>query len=171
MQAAMQSGKRMPENPYATPESHVRDDSQRHDFADLSFSQLKKLRNDSHSIRALMVLLFLVGLGVGLTLLLMLVALGQDGFKFSHVGPRVFWLSPVAAFALVGGVGLVQRSLWGRVFAMVLCVCMLWMLPIGTIVGILSLIALSNKKLFGPQQLQHKALEAEFRHRKRNRID
>ena len=49
----------MSENPYATPQTDVSACLMRNDFPDLSYQQLKKLRNNSHSIRALMVLLLL----------------------------------------------------------------------------------------------------------------
>ena len=162
--AAPYSGTRtaMIENPYATPQSDVTACLMRNDFPDIPFQQLKKLRNNSHSIRALMVLLILVG------------GLGTIGCLATLAGERLdsaLGGLAIAILVFMTGIGLMLRSHWGRILAFICSLFMLLLFPIGTIVGALSLGALGSKQLFGPRRINHRALEAEFRYRKMNKID
>ena len=152
----------MLENPYAPPQTDVSACLMRNDFPDLSFRQLKKLRNNSHSLRALMVLLLLVG---GFVTLVCLAALASERID-SALG-----VLAIATLVFMTGIGLMLRSHWGRILAFICCVFMLVVFPIGTVVGALSLGALGSRQLFGPKRIKHRALEAEFRYRKKNRID
>lgn len=150
-------------NPYAAPLTDSAVVPRRNDFTDIPFKQLKKLRNDSNSIRALMVLLFLPGtfgvLGASVELA------NSKGDPKVAVGLAVFIFMGVAA------IGLMKRSQWGRVVAIITSILMLVLFPIGTIVGALALGALGSKQLFGPARLDHRLLEAEFKYRKKHKVD
>lgn len=152
----------MVENPYATPQSDVTVCLMRNDFPDIPFQQLKKLRNNSHSIRALMVLLILVGSLGTIGCLATLVIEKQDS---------AFGGLAITILVFMTGIGLLQRSQWGRILAIICSLCMLLLLPVGTIIGALALGALASKQLFGPNRINHHALETEFRYRKKNKID
>ncbi len=152
----------MNSNPYATPESDVVTPSLRQDFPELTTKELRKFWNHSSSIRALVFLFFLVGVA-GILVSLIMVA-GQQflGTYLSIATTLVLFLA---------GIGLMKRTEWGRGLSMVLCVLALIAFPLGTIIGILSLMALSCGKLFGPDRFVHRALDAELKHRKKNRVE
>ena len=150
-------------NPYTAPVSESAVVPRRKDFTDIPFKQLKKLRNDSNSIRALMVLLFLPGcLGV---------IGGLVELVTPHRDPQVAGGLAVFVFMGVTAIGLMKRSQWGRVMAIISSILMLVLFPIGTIVGVLALGALNSKQLFGPARFDHRLLEAEFGYRKKHKID
>ncbi len=152
----------MIENPYATPRSDVTVCLMRNDFPDIPFRRLKKLRNNSHSIRALMVLMIVVGiLGTSGSLVTLVIERQESAFGGLVITILVF----------VTGIGLMRRSQWGRVLAIICSLCMLLLLPVGTIIGALALGALGSKQLFGPNRINHRALETEFRYRRKNNID
>ena len=152
----------MIENPYATPQSDVTVCLMRNDFPDIPFKQLKKLRNNSHSIRSLMVLLILVG---------SLGTIGCLATLASEIQDSALGGLAITILVFMSGIGLLRRSHWGRILAFICSLFMLLLFPIGTIIGALSLGALGSRQLFGPNRIDHRALEAEFRYRKKNRID
>lgn len=156
------------ENPYAAPSAEAALPA-RNLFQDIPTKELKTLRNDSHTIRAVVALM-------ALGLLIMFAAggliLSQGG---EHGLPGAFELIPlmgISALNLAALVGLVIRGNWGRILGFVSGVLMLIGFPIGTLIGVLFLISLGrSKRLFGPDRLIHKQLEAEWKYRKKNRVE
>lgn len=152
----------MSSNPYASPESDVVVSPQRRDFPELTTKELRRYWNHSSSIRALVFLFFFVGVaGILVTWVCM------SGKQYLET-----YLSLcVTVIVIISGVGLMKRSGWGRGLSMVLCVVALIAFPLGTIIGVLSLMALSCGKLFGPERFVHRELDAELKYRKRNRVE
>jgi hypothetical protein len=153
------------DNPYATPVSEGSLPA-RNLFQDLHTTELKKLRNDSHTIRAVAALLVL-----GLLFMLLIVGLMFTG---SGGAPGVFELLFILFFAALNSVvlvGLIRRTNLGRILGFVSGAFMLIGFPIGTLIGVLFMVSLARgKRLFGPDRLVHKQLEAEWKYRKRNRV-
>jgi hypothetical protein len=150
------------ENPYAPP---VADPGVlgRLGFREISTKELKRLRNDSHSIRSLA---FLICLGI-CVLLGVIVA----GIATTVKTPHFLIQGSLVALSVAAAVGLIKRPNWGRVVGFILSSFMLLGFPIGTIIGILCMIALARGgRLFGPERLLHKDLETEWKYRKRNKI-
>jgi hypothetical protein len=153
----------MQNNPYATPQSDVSITPERNDFKDIPTEKLKKLRNDSHSIRIVCALIIL---GLVVTIVSLFVSKGQQ------MGiPRLVFVLGSEGFYLVTLIGLIKRTNWGRIMGFIVGGLALLALPIGTLIGVLILVALGrSKELFGPDHLDHKSLEAEWKYRKKNKI-
>lgn len=154
------------ENPYATPAgdpTHPDALPQRNQFAELTTKELRTLRNDSHSIRTMAVLLVLGVVVLGL--------LGFTSFFARMGGLEVIALSGFVTLNLVTAFGLLRRNSWGRPLGFVVGGLMLLAFPVGTLIGVMCLFALGRGgRLFGPERLEHRALEQEWRHRKKHRI-
>lgn len=145
----------MSSNPYASPESNVVAAPQRQDFPELTTKELRKFWNHSSSIRALVFLFFFCG-----------VAMMAGGLFYG-----VYFALVASLVLFVAGTGLMRRTEWGRILGFVLCGLALILFPLGTIIGILSLMALSCGKLFGPERFVHRELDAELKYRKKNRVE
>ncbi len=162
------------DNPYSAPEfDSIGGDSRRLSFPDLSFKEVKKLKNHSASITTLAVLWiigFLVSLGYAAALMIGGVERADgDAFILALVIAVVVVLS---IFQLVTAIGCFRRTSWSRVCGMIVCVLMLINIPVGTALGILGLIAFAQSgALFGPDRYSPRELKQEFAHRKRHRID
>lgn len=162
-------------NAYAPPETDIRqsgggegsDAALRH----LSTKELKKIFNHSNTIRALIFLwcLGLVFMVLAVVFLLIGGAMGGKDTDGAMVMGVVFLLFAALQGACVYGCW--NRLPWGRTFGMVVCALSLPSIPIGTIIGILGLIAFSGgARLFGPKRLTHQQLKAEVAYRKANNI-
>ena len=150
-------------NPYASPLSNVHVPMARNNFDQLDTKALKKLRNHSHTIRALgsvNLLALLVYTGLLLAsrpgfIHLFYLAIWITGLVLSAASIHAFWWRPKG----------------GRIIGLISCVHMLLAFPIGTIIGILGIIALvQSRTLFGADKLSHRELDAEWKYRKKNRI-
>lgn len=152
------------ENPYAAP-THSGMVVERRAFTDIPTPDLKRLRNDSHSIRAV-VGLFILGL------VLMLLITFAAIFSGSGIGsPELMIMALIGAMQSLAMVGLILRTNWGRAVGFLSATLMLIGFPIGTLIGIFFLTALiRGAKLFGPNRLVHKELETEWRYRKKNKV-
>lgn len=137
----------------------------RTEFPELSTRELKRLFNHNSSITALSVLWIL---GAILTIGLAVVeASSPEGSGMVLAGVLV----GIALFQLVTVVGCFRREPWARVCGIVVCVLMLVNIPIGTLLGLLGLVAFARgAPLFGPGRYVGKELKAELKHRKRNKI-
>jgi len=63
-----------------------------------------------------------------------------------------------------------MRSNWGRVMGIIACAFMLLRIPIGTIIGIMGLVAfIKAKELFGPDRITHAEVKRAFKQAKRER--
>ena len=154
--------------PSTTPQ--VAGTKTRQAFPELSFNELKKLKNYSHNIGALGVLW---SIGAALSINgLVLIAFGlveyekDDAFVFAVV--FCLFLAIVLCLAVIG---LFTRTRWGRGIGIGLCAFGLLGFPIGTIISIIGLIALTkDNRLFGKGRYLHKDLKKEYKFRKKNKI-
>lgn len=154
-------------NPYLPPQTNPVAVAERNQFKDIATPDLKKLRNDSSTIRTFAVLVL-----IGATLMLVgsiAVLVGSDmattGMtELAIMGILLPW------YALTG-VGLIRRQVWGRYLGFMTAAFSLLGFPIGTLIGVLVLISLSRSaRLFGPDRLNHKALNTEWKYRKTNKV-
>ncbi|MCU0747983.1 MAG: hypothetical protein MUF13_00350 [Akkermansiaceae bacterium] len=155
----------MSENPYATPTDPGFILAERQSFKDMPTRELKKLRNDSHSIRAIAVLMML---GTGLVLLVIVGLMTTEYLGVMEIGI----LLGMVAFQGVVSIAMFKRPNWGRVIGFISAVFMLLGFPVGTLIGILFLISLvRGERLFGPDRILHKDLEAEWKYRRKNKVE
>ncbi len=128
----------------------------------LDFKQLKRLRSISQSIRSLGFLWGFSGLVAAWFGATMIASHGRDtllGLLLLPYGLATATLGPYSAWV---------RPRWGRVVCMALSIPPLGQLPYGTLLGILSLVALSNAEpLFSEHKIPHGELEAAFKARKK----
>ncbi|MCP5537583.1 MAG: hypothetical protein H7A51_15290 [Akkermansiaceae bacterium] len=150
-------------NPYATPQSDISVTGDRASFHDLDTKALKKLRNNSHTIRAL----------GGVNILVILVSASLLSLLSSHYLDQLSVGIAIAAIilGLLSAYALWWRPAGGRVIGILSCILMLASFPIGTLIGILGIISLSQSGiLFGPDKPRHKDIEAEWKYRKKNKV-
>ncbi|KAF0815359.1 hypothetical protein IGB42_00440 [Andreprevotia sp. IGB-42] len=149
-----------PANPYAAPKSDLTVGLQPLQFTELDYKTLRRLRNDSHSVRAFGGLALLIALVSGT---LWLWADAMDGYWLIVLGMPL--LSLAAAY------GCLWRPRWGQWLALPIAVISLAAVPLGTLVGGLAIVALlRSPKLFGPAAYAHSQLDAEFKYRRKHRI-
>ena len=144
-------------NPYASPKSDpvVARDFSQGPFGHLDFQGVRRLRNHSHSIRAIGLVAFL---GV---LVAVLMVINRRGSELAVV------------IGILSGFGVVSswwRPAWGQIGGIVFCALLLLGFPVGTGIGILGIIAFAQSEaVFGPDRLRHRAIEQEWRERRRDR--
>ena len=162
-------------NVYAPPQTDIRKGSgaEGGDAAlrQMSTKEVKKLFSHSNTIRTL-IFLWCLGLAIMAVAIPFLLFAGASGGKDAG-GVLVMGV----IFLLFGGVqgacvyGCWNRLPWGRTFGIVVAALSLPCVPIGTIIGILGILAFSNgKRLFGEGRLTHVQLKAEVAYRKANNI-
>lgn len=152
------------QNPYQTPSVQDRVLEKLRDYHELDDKALKKLYYRSCNVNAIA---FLLMLGSAFSVLLALgnwYSEGSVGFT-QEIGQILFFSLAGCQFA--GFIGLAIRSVWGRIFGFIGCTIMLINIPLGTLIGIVGLVALSKApELFGQARVTHKELKAEFKQRK-----
>jgi hypothetical protein len=154
-------------NPYLSPQTNPVMLAGRNLFPDIATPDLKKLRNDSHSIRTFMVLL-LLGVVIFLLAGIGFLAGGKSGA--TAMGEFAFFVV-AGGLNLITAIGLMTRAVWGRYLGFVCAAFALLGFPVGTLIGILMLVALGRgARLFGPDRLDHKALNTEWKYRKANKV-
>ena len=80
------------------------------------------------------------------------------------------FIDAYTVFLLVGIVGLIPRTSWGRITGIVLCIIMLRNFPVGTAVGIMGLFAFFKApELFGEGRITHKELRKVYLERRKNK--
>jgi hypothetical protein len=127
-------------------------------LAALDWPSLKRLRNASQNIRALGVL-WMLGV-VGMSVILVL---NFNSPERNAATPSVL-LVLLMALGVLGIVAVWRRPTWGRMVATIFCCLNLLSIPIGTIIGIIGLIALKRgAPLFGPGRWTHREVEARYR--------
>lgn len=140
---------------------------------DLNTKEVKKLYNNSRSIGALVFLWCLGAILMSFAAFGMIMggrstSAGQDDTPVAFL---IVVFVGIVAINLAGVVGCWTRQGWGRVVGFILCALMLLNIPLGTIIGLFGLIALSGgARLFGPNRLTHQQLKAEVAFRKKNNI-
>lgn len=161
-------------NPYAAPSTDIETAPfGRRAFPEMNRTEVKKLYHHSHTLITMSVL-WSAG---AIILVIAAISIFREKYFLS-----VFDLPPSttavifiaqAGFNLLAVIGCWKRATWGRLVAIVACLTTMLsgaILPI--IIAILVLVALfQGKRLFGPDRLRHADLKAEFKYRKKNRID
>ena len=148
-------------NPYQSPQAKL-EGGDRRLFPEWDFKTLKKVRNNSSTIQTLG---WLWIIGSVLNVAVGFIALVNAGsMALINLG--------IGAFAAFAAYGAIRRPYWGKTVGMILCCIALIGFPIGTIIGIMGLIAFSEKApLFGPNKLSHKDICDEFKYRKRHKVN
>ncbi len=144
-------------NPYASPKSDpiVAKDFSNGPFGHLDFKGVQRLRNHSHSIRAIGLIGFLG---------FVIVALLAVGGRVSEMSIVIGVLCGLGTFASW------WRPMWGQVGGIIFCVMLLLGFPIGTVIGIFGIVAFAqSESVFGPERFRHRAIELEWRERRRER--
>lgn len=133
-------------------------------LATLDPQKLKQLYNDSRSIYTLCLLwglaafIFLMAAGLGM-------ASGRDPLMDRLLVGS--FLLALATLYIVTIVGCSLRVVWGRWCAFVLCILMLFGFPLGTIIGIMGLLALKRSpELFGENRYSRQQLADEYKRQK-----
>lgn len=142
------------DNPYAAPAAPVLTVEQT-PLADRSPEQIRKLYHRSVNADAIA---FLMSLG----LVIMIGAL----FAVSKVGNPVGMLviAGIGLFFLVTVIAIFKRAAPGRVLGIIGCCLMLLNFPIGTLIGILGIIAFAGaKELFGPNRIPRAVVKAAYK--------
>lgn len=151
-------------NPFLAPQADDVADSQPRDFADLDFKQLKALRNHSSTIQVLGVL-WVIGAAANIIVGLLSLTDHAATTSMPVINLGIGLLAGCAAY------GALKRPHWGRGVGMLLCAVALIGFPLGTAIGLIGLIALGKGGcLFGDDKIEHKALNAEYKYRKKNKI-
>ncbi len=150
------------QNPYTSPQSEIAQPTQGNAvFSNLDFKSLKKLYHRSCNVNAIT---FLLGLGFIFLLVASFLPVneGEPSLRFVFIGLAVFY-----AMAIFG---LFNRSSWGRILGIIVCIISLINIPVGTLIGIFGLFAFFGApQLFGSDRVRHKDLKAEFKLQKSNR--
>ncbi len=146
------------ENPYAAPKSNtIFSESSNDRLEALNFEQVKKLYYRSCNVSGL----------VGLLCLGFMAIVGLLLFSEETESTFVALFVGLAVFYGLAIVGLFNRTSWGRVLGIIICILSLLQIPIGTIIGLMGLFAFfGSPELFGENRLTHKELKAEFNLRK-----
>jgi len=131
-------------------------------FPELSTKELKKLRNDSSSIRALSVLWILGAV-------ILLVAAGVADADEVGIPPVVFAI--LGVLQLATAIACWTWSTAGRWMGLLVCLLMVPGVPIGTLIGLLGLVAFARSgSLFGSQRISVLDVKAEFWRRRREGV-
>ncbi len=154
------------DNPYQAPQSDTRLEVAEN-FKELSYKQLKSLRNHSHSIRALNVVWFIGGL---FAIYSVFMTFAGSQVNMSNITAWQLY-GVIFSILLITSITLTWRPNYSRWIGIILCVLSLFLIPLGTLLGGLGLIAFINgAALFGEHKLKHAELESEYRHRKKHKI-
>lgn len=151
-------------NPYQAPTVAGRILAKQRDYSELDDKALKKLFYRSSNVNAIAALMLLGGVFT--------VSMYQGTWDSAEATDfpqetRRLMLLGVAVFQLIGFIGLASRTSWGKILGFVGCTLMLLNVLLGTIIGIVGLVALSKApELFGPGRVTHKELKNEFKERK-----
>jgi hypothetical protein len=138
-------------------------------FPDLSTRELKKLFNHHSSITALSCLWSLGAAAAVLFVPTLLFGLAREGGEAEFLIAAVLFL--IAVFQLITVIGCYRRDSWARTCGIVVCSVMLINVPIGTLLGILGLVAfIRGERLFGPDRYVGRELKAELKRRKKLKV-
>lgn len=120
------------------------------EFDPNDWKALKKLWNDTCSVRAL-----------GFLWSLLAVCFIPTGAFMLAEDPAGWVLLAIGTLSLLGAVGMIGRFRIGRIFGIVTCCVYAFGFPVGTVIGVVGLIALNRSPvLFGPDRVTHKQVIA-----------
>ncbi|MBC8022917.1 MAG: hypothetical protein H7Y14_07345 [Burkholderiales bacterium] len=158
----------MSENVFAPPRASLDVHEGPEALWEMPFKEVRKLYLASVNIRALGVLYALGALS------LLATAGITAASPAGTAGP-----SPPGLIALLIALGIISvaatvssytRPKWGRVLGIILCGISLVSFPLGTLIGILGIIAyVQGGKLFGPDRLHHKDVALVYKQRKKDK--
>jgi hypothetical protein len=152
----------MTDNAFAPPRANLETQTGPQELWEMPFKDLKKLYLASVNIRALGILYGLGALGGLVAGVLLVNGSMESGLAFVLLGSGV-----VSVAACISSY---TRPGWGKVVGILLCILSLFNFPLGTLIGILGLIAYYNGgKLFGPNRLLHKDVVAVYKVRKKDK--
>jgi hypothetical protein len=136
----------------------------------MSWKDLRKLYLASVNVRALGVLYGLGAFGAIVAAIFFFV--GTIGTSNGGAAPGIL-AAVVAVFGLIYVAACVSsytRPTWGRWLGIVVCVLGLFSFPLGTLIGIMGLIAYAQGgKLFGPDRLPHNDVAVVYKQRKKDK--
>lgn len=152
----------MTDNPFSAPATTVlaADDVFEGEVGSMSWPEVKKLRNASRSLRFLGAL-WVIG-AVLVSVILVTGLINGFGMGLDLIFEAILGFALMLVVLSIYGVW--ARPAWGRIPGRIACVINLIQFPLGTAIGILGLIAFhQGARLFGPNKLTHRDLEARYR--------
>jgi hypothetical protein len=157
------------ENVFAPPRAQLDTREGPQALWELSWKDIRKLYLASVNIRALGVLYAIGAVGV----------LAIVGLTLSNPAASARGGVESLPLALLGAIGVVEiagavtsftRPVWGRWLGVALCILSLLSFPLGTLIGIIGLVAYAQGgKLFGAERFMHKDVAAVYKQRKKDK--
>jgi hypothetical protein len=136
----------------------------RNTFPDIETKKLKQLYNASRSIKALCAIWIL---GLVFQIVILLYASFAQGLTPEKRIHAFMFFVPIIVLNLATIIGCFQWASWGRILGAITCILILFGFPLGTILGILGLIAfIRSPELFGRNRLDPDQLIVEYKMRK-----
>ena len=133
---------------------------------EMPFKELRKIYHASHTIRALGALYALVAIGGAAIVMMFGFAVQAGASRRGDLGPLMIFFALVLASA-AACVTSYTRQEWGRLLGGFLCILMIFLIPVGTVIGVLGLVAYFQAgKVFGPGRFLHKDVVTVYRQRK-----
>ncbi|MBW2005306.1 MAG: hypothetical protein JRI72_12015 [Deltaproteobacteria bacterium] len=124
-----------------------------------SFEEVKKLYNKSRNVSAIggicvfLAVIYLLGF---------LLFFPSSESSQDELFVMVIFFG-VMVFFIISAIGIFKRTNWGRTLGIIFCVLLLLAIPIGTIIGVVGIMAFSSApELFGGNNLTHNEIEIEF---------
>ena len=149
-------------DPYAPPKADSPHPIERQLFPELTTKELKKLRDNSHTIRTLGIVAVIAVIMLGIICLFLIETIT------SALALSLFVSIPLAIMMCYCSI---KRPNWGPIPLAIGCIIFLLGFPLGTLIGLLGLFAVfGGLELFGPGRPEHRELEREWRHRKENGV-
>lgn len=156
------------ENPYQAPVAQNETATPAPTYKQLHTVELNKLYHRSRNIGAIAALCTIGVIVMGFVASMPLIE--PNEFQDSESQAVIAILGSIGLFQLIAAIGLFKRTSWGKILGFVVCAIMLVNIPIGTLIGIVGIIALSQGgDLFGANRITHKELKAEFILRKQQK--
>ena len=150
-------------NPYQSPEADFGGPDLPDGLAGMTPKEVQKLYYRSSNISAIAGVFVIGMLGISGMLFFASTSMENPGVKLVLLASLVFYGFAVA--------GLAMRTDWGRVLGIIACIISLISVPLGTIVGIVGLVAFFKAKiLFGPDRVTHKVVKEAYMELKRAKM-
>jgi hypothetical protein len=158
------------ENVFAPPRAQLDTREGPEALWDLTWKDIRKLYLASVNIRALGVLYAIGAFGVlavgGVILATPAATTARSGIEALPMA----LLGVIGVVEIAGAVTSFTRPVWGRWLGVALCVLSLLSFPLGTLIGIIGLIAYAQGgKLFGPDRFMHKDVAEVYKQRKKDK--
>jgi hypothetical protein len=145
-------------------EKIMQEKEKNHQLTSYSFEEVQKLYNTSRNVSTIggICAFFAV-----MYLLMFLLFVSVFESSQEELGAMALLFGAMILFSM-SAIGLFKRTNWGRTLGIISCVLLLLVFPIGTIIGIVGIRALSSAPgLFGGNTLTHDEIKNEFNKLKR----